>query len=422
MEQLTTMRPWTGIAGDLEYELVKKAVFSLVKGMDLQQLADYGYAVMGNPFYLVCDGLLVYSPHQPSPTVSSFLDMIRNTAPVCSEALYMLTSDQYRQLRHEIDAPILIDCAHLGLRLLTAKVVYQGENVAELEILESERVFDESDGLYLQAFASYISQCLQDENSELFTALFFRQRLAGILSGEPYLARSLPLPSDTADLPAYMVCVSLAEDAADDFLNQHGGNQDGLYFAKCVAFDGCVVYLCIPSSREQKEKIWAFFSALADEGTLVGISAPFTDRQAIVKHYYQAKKMVELAGSIDTGEKLMYFPQHLVDAFLLDASRHNHIGNYLDRRFYRLRSEDKKRGGIYAQTLQAYFESGANLQKASQLLGLHRNSLTKRLRKIEGLLGCSIVEGDNLFECMFMEKLAKLTESMEGLDIEEIDI
>ena len=44
----------------------------------------------------------------------------------------------------------------------------------------------------------------------------------------------------------------------------------------------------------------------------------------------------------------------------------------------------------FAGTIQRFFENNLNLSETSRQLYIHRNTMIKRVEKIEELLGCSI--------------------------------
>lgn len=51
---------------------------------------------------------------------------------------------------------------------------------------------------------------------------------------------------------------------------------------------------------------------------------------------------------------------------------------------------DKKNNQNLTDTLREYLKCGQNVSQASQNLYIHRNTMIKRVEKIEELLGCSI--------------------------------
>ena len=64
---------------------------------------------------------------------------------------------------------------------------------------------------------------------------------------------------------------------------------------------------------------------------------------------------------------------------------------------------DKENHGELAATLNAYFQNNENVEKTAAELYIHRNTLNKRLKKIEELLGMHFSvtrEKTILYECL----------------------
>lgn len=381
-------------------------IFSLLRGKSLQEIIDFGYKLLGNPPLLVAEGTLIASPPNCNFANSTFLDMLRKTDPSCREPIYLMTEQEFIMKQQRSDTPLLIDCKHLGLRLITAKVMYHDTNVAVLQLPESEQKFGEKDILYLHILAKFISSELTSPGlGNEFSDMLFRTKLLGLLEG----ADTLPDLKwvqllQKKESPTLCICVLRLTDpgAHPAAAELSGGN----YFCRGVFFREETVFLCTIDGAQQRETIRSHFSSLAKElNGAVGISAEFTDSERILSHYRQAKVTLE-AGLVLHGTKRVYdYTQLSMEAILFDASCHMKTARYFEPIYTLIDDSDKKKGTSLCRTLLEYILLNGDKEKISRKLNLHRNTLSFRFHCIESILGWSISEDTALYVLKIMEQL-----------------
>lgn len=62
---------------------------------------------------------------------------------------------------------------------------------------------------------------------------------------------------------------------------------------------------------------------------------------------------------------------------------------------------DRQERSEYRATLMAYLRSGCNLRVAAEMIGVHRNTLAYRIKRLEELFGISLDEPNTCFELLF---------------------
>lgn len=389
---------------------LNQIVFSLLKGKSLQEIIDFGYKMLGNPPLLVSDAVLVASPPNCEFANSTFLDMIHGTAPECHEPLYILTEDEFIKKQQSSDTPLLVDCWHLGLRLIVAKIVCNGRIVAVLQIPESEKNFGEKDVLFVHILAQFISSELNHENpvSNLSDMLFRAKLLALLQQNENKDTNWVHVLKETEATEFCIAVLPLSDDEIDYGLVEQ--NVSGLYFCKGVVFDGDLVLLCTLNSPADYKELKEMLSTTAREyATSVGMSAKFSDGAGILPHYKQAKRVLE-AGQVLQGEGQLYdYSAMSIETVLFDAAHHFNTEKYYEYAYSMIADVDQEKGTALAETLIEYIRQNCDKNKACANLGIHRNTLSFRLQCIETLLGSKIGEGENLYTLKFMDLLRQIS-------------
>lgn len=383
-------------------------IFSLLKDKSLQEIIDFGYRLLGNPPLLVAEGTLIASPPNCNFANSSFLDMIRKTDPGCREPIYLITEQEFKEKQQRSDAPLLINCKHLGLRLITAKVMYHDTNAAVLQLPESERKFGELDILYVHILAKFISSALVNPSlGNEFSNMLFRTKFLGLLEGADVLP-NLNWIHILQEKESPTLCICVLRLAAQDSQPTAAELNGGYYFCKGISFAEDYVFLCTVNGNSQREIIFDHFSTLAKKynGT-VGISAEFTDSKRILPHYRQAKFALESGFALHGPGYAYDYKRSSVETICFEASCHIKTKRYFEPIYTLLDNSDKKKETVLSLTLQEYVSCNGDKAKTSQRLKLHRNTLSFRLHCIESILGWSISDDTSFYFLKIMEQLRK---------------
>lgn len=391
---------------------LNQMVFSLLKDKSLQEIIDFGYKMLGNPPLLVADSTLVASPPNCEFANSTFLDMVHGTAPECHEPIYILTEDEFIKKQQSSDTPLLVDCWHLGLRLIIAKIVCNGERVAALQIPESEKNFGDKDILFIHILAEFISAELSrsDSTSNLLDMLFRAKFLNLLQQSENKDMNWVHVLKETDSTKLCVAVLQLPEAKKGNYTAIEKEVHNNLYFCKGVIFDGELVFLCTLKSRADYLELKDQLSRAArDYGGTVGLSAKFSDSARILAHYKQAKRTLD-AGQNIHGEGCLYdYNQFSIETVLFDAAHHFKTEKYYEYAYSIISEADRERETELSETLAEFIKQGCDKSQVCLSLGIHRNTLSFRLHCIETLLGRKISEGEGLYALKFMELLRQIS-------------
>lgn len=393
-------------------EALSSMVFSLLRGKPIREIINFGYSLLGNPPLLVAAGTLIASPPNCEFANATFLDMIHRTAPECHEPLYVLSELEYTEKQKRSEAPLLIDCKHLGIRLIAAKIMCNDDIVAVIQVPESEKTFEKRDFLYVHLLAKFISGELSNTDSESFLKdMLFKSRFLAHLQGKRTQDMTwvdMLRRNDSTALCVAVVRMQPSEEESGDALT---ALLRDLYFCQGVPFGGEYVLLCMIDSGTQRVKLKDIFSRIIREKkAAVAVSAEFCDSTRIAAHYKQAKRALDtgLSRGADTG--LFCYDEMSIDTVLFDASHYVDTEKYFDSVYSFLHTADRKNSTELAYTLKKYVELNFDKAEVSNALGIHRNTLAFRLKCIETLLGRNVSEGENLYALKFIDKIRRQPE------------
>lgn len=384
-------------------------IFTLLKNKTLQEIIDFGYQLLGNPPLLVSNSVLIASPPNCEFANSTFLDMIQRTDPGCREPLYLISEQEFYEKQERCETPLLIDCKHLGLRLITAKILYNGNHVATLQVPESERKFSHQDVLYVHILAKFISSELTKPHlGNQFSDMLFRTKFLSVLEGNDSLPNLnwLHLLQEKESSVLCICVLRLPEQHNAQVQPSESVLRGDNYFCKGVFFNRDYVFLCTVNGPQQRETIRTHFQQLAEDyqGT-VGISAEFSNSERILSYYKQAAYTLEAGFSMNGSGKVYEYDQFSIETILFDAACCVKIRSYFEPIYALISSADSAKGTDLLNTLEQYVAFNRDKAAISQHLNLHRNTLGFRLHCINSILGWSIDDGDAFYMLKIMNIL-----------------
>ena len=187
------------------------------------------------------------------------------------------------------------------------------------------------------------------------------------------------------------------QESVDDFLSRHG-----LAYLTVPKGDAIVVLVQFldPAWTEAERTI----SALADavERTLtttrlrVGVSGPASGPVGARGAFQQAREAADMAGGRRRANRVRFFDQLHPQNRLLEAQSVESLRAIYDETVAPLVEHDRRRRSDLRHTLEVYLTEDRSITRAATTLHMHRNTLNKRLERIEGLLGLNLSSTDDL--------------------------
>jgi sugar diacid utilization regulator len=154
-------------------------------------------------------------------------------------------------------------------------------------------------------------------------------------------------------------------------------------------------------------KLAAELSSTVDSPVTVGASGPGAGPEAIAAAHAEAARCLRTLlalGRVGHGAALAelgFLGQLLGDRTDLTGYIHATLGPVLDY--------DERRGTDLVHTLRTYFDCGANLTRAKDLLHVHVNTVVQRLERISSLLGPDWQNPDRALEIQLALRLHALS-------------
>jgi purine catabolism regulator len=139
----------------------------------------------------------------------------------------------------------------------------------------------------------------------------------------------------------------------------------------------------------------SWHASLAGElgGVSIGHAAPRIGLAAMRRTRFEAVEALRLGErAFGTGNLTGYSDAQLA-AFLLRHADLDDLRSLYERTLGKLFDEDRKRGGDLIATLDAYCDTGGSLSQTAERLGVHRNTVLYRVRRIQAVTLTNLQDG-----------------------------
>ena len=135
--------------------------------------------------------------------------------------------------------------------------------------------------------------------------------------------------------------------------------------------------------------------ALAPATVSIGVSAPATGAVPVARAFRQAREALGLTGK-GGGPRIRFFDQIHPQNRLLDTQSTEGLCAIYDETIGPLADHDAQKRTALLHTLETYLAEERSLSRTAEILHMHRNTLAKRITRIEDILGRSLAATDDV--------------------------
>lgn len=169
------------------------------------------------------------------------------------------------------------------------------------------------------------------------------------------------------------------------------------------------------SGRERKEFMKGLAKSIRDSlednysyiSCQIGLGRQYPTNMKLYKSFYEAKIALELGKYEIHHQSILHFEDIGISRLL------SNIGNDILHEYYEeilgdLIHLEQSKDDFYLETLQEFFRNNGDITKTAEQLFVHPNTLRKRIKKIEALLGCDLNQMDDQLKILVALKIMKM--------------
>lgn len=370
----------------------------LASDLGLKALVDLGAELLGNPIIVVDNGMkiLAYSQNdRPNEQWNEHSKM--GFYPY--ELTKKVKADGVMEIFMKGDMPVIFEDndrkkQHLGWRLVIA-----GKIVGHIAVIDSYKPFEENDTEILCVLCNIVAIELQkNKNFWQTKGIVFDNLINDLLTGQLKNSELIKERLKYLDLKLnqyFLVLVAeyLIESAKNIPLPYIKELLEGTIFrARCAVYNDKLVTLLSRKGKNafSEEEMLKLNKLLEENHMIAGLSRPFRDITRLKDYYAQSMTAIDLGLPLDN-QKCIYFYEDYMEYHLIDmAAKNGEVKGICSPMISELIDYDQQNNSELVNSLFAYLSSGNNCAEAARKMGIHRNSMNYRIKKIEDILNIKV--------------------------------
>lgn len=294
------------------------------------------------------------------------------------------------------------------------KIKVRKRTVAYLMVLETDRPFREEDFETVRMVCKVLSLMMSmNQSFSNYTGEVHEHRMIDLLTenetGEPFMS-SKERWTLTGDYT--VAAISSPHDNPDTYLYFEYLRmriKNILPRCKSVFYDYHLVLLLSTSDSTKLAQYKATLETLLlEEGIAAGLSRHFSNITDLKKHYTQAVQSIYLGRLLSHTRTLFEYAEYEIYHMLHITSSKTDLKEFCHPSLEILLEHDRLNGTDYFRTLHEYLKNATNKMQTAGKLYIHRNTMDHRIRKIAGLTGMDLTDGEDCFMLFLSYKILEL--------------
>lgn len=373
---------------------------ALSRGCKLQEILDLGAKLLGNPILLVdvSTSVLAYAGINESIDEPAWNSHIQHG---------YITQEYYKLYEKEIqsafknqnkDKPLLIESKIWKHKIILQKATYQKTILAFIEVLDYNKKFKISDLELVELISNAIGIVIQRSNCvSCLPESQIDASIVNLLSNKDLNNEQFIELADMLDIKSkdnlFLLCLDLRKvaEANSKIIYLKNKAERIIPNNHAVIHNGLIVLLLIRKEPSlNSEEIIHIKNFMTNNNLIIGISRAFHNLSKIYEQYNFAILSIKLGMLLKPKNKLYfydeYMPYHLIDI----CSNHADLTKLCLPELNELILNDKSKKTEFTMSLYYFIKYNFDMQKTSEILHIHYNTLKYRLQRIEDVYKVNI--------------------------------
>lgn len=388
-----------------------KILNALIDRRGLQHFTDLAAEVMSNPIFIYDVSGKILAKSQINGHQEIWEELLPQGYLNAEKAIITENSGVMKKLMEE-DTPVLGKFSYSQFRFLGCRVRDKHGVVAIVTIIEKEALRSEDSDLLVIVCKSVLFELLYQERTAMQTIPYFRV-LKDIIEETASISeirercRALRL-----DFPESMRLLGIKI--------YDNNNTLSLFFLRetllasvpschCIIYDESLIMII-----SEKHFSQSFLSIVQDIFSnyeiRIGVSTRFTDILDVKNAFQQMQAIQSVYQKLNLEKPLTFYEDILLYHFMELASKEHDLNKFCLPILKKIEEYDNVNGTLLKESLEAYLESGRNIQKAAERLYMHKNTLYYRLKRIEDFFNLDLNDENlcfNLQVSLRMKRMAR---------------
>jgi PucR family transcriptional regulator, proline-responsive transcriptional activator len=407
----------------------EKEICSLVcqasKASSLQEIANLAFAILGNPVFIEdrAQVKLAYTKNVNIDHPSWQKDI------VASESKFSLVQSQIVEVSIAYEGsikshmPVIIKDSHIPYPKLIKAITIGGVHVATMVATAYCRPIVDEDIELMEILSSFVTTNIQKSNYTLSTNKYaIENLLIRLLNGEKISPDAVLAHTNVQNWPdrpityVLAICSESTKQAETNHLQEILNEFRPSSNCHTLIYDNLIIRI---HNSDHSISNWEtetpnLAEILKKRNLIAGVSQEFSDLCQLHHYFQQARCMIEVASTIRNGRPFFVYDEnsiyHMMDILPQDIN----LKEFCHRKIIALEEYDEKNNTDLVPTLHIYLENHNSIAKTSDIMRIHRNTVSYRINRCFDLLDTRIEDGNELFSFILSLRILEYCNKKNG--------
>ncbi len=389
----------------------------------LQGIADLAFEVLGNPVFIEdrAQIILAYSKNVEIKDPAWKKTVINESGhqPLMQSQRKEVESAHQGSIKSHL--PVIVEDSHLPIPRLIKTLIVGGVHVGTMIASAYCRPIREEDIELMEILSYFAVIQMQRKNYKISSnKRAVDNILIRLLNGEKVPAESMQECIKILDWNSkpynYVLVICTGGDQATAPIKEIINSFQQSTRCRTMAYDNLIVRVYNSEkwiSDWEKEKP-GMTEILRKYNLIAGISRGFPDLSELYDHFQQARCMLDVASTLKNGSMYFAYNENSIYHMFDTASGIYDLKQFCHRKILALEDYDIKHHTDLVPTLHMYLESLKSISKTADIMKIHRNTVSYRIKRCLELLDTKVEDGNELFSFIFSLRILEYSNKKRG--------
>lgn len=389
----------------------KEAILNaLIDRKGIQHLTDAASRVLGNPMLLYDMSGKVLATSQ-CPGDEEIWDQLLHEGNLITEYTRIVEKAGIFEQLVSCDAPVISKLPFSSYRMMGCRVRDKDGPIGIVGVVERTPFGSDDEDLLVIVCKSILFEMLYSERTAMQSVPYFSifKDIIEKASTEQDIIERCRVSGLSFPKSMQLIAVKSADlrSSLSLYLMRDTLTNTLPASAFCIIYDDSLISV-VDKKYVTRDLIKSIQAVVGGSDTRIGISRPFDDIMNLSDAFGEMLAIQRVYQKLEVDSLIIYYEDILLYHFMELASHGANLERFCRPEIRRIEEYDQKYGTSLKESVEAYLESGRNIQRAARKMNIHKNTLRYRLERVETIFEIDLTNENTCFNLQFSLRMYRM--------------
>ena len=389
----------------------KEAILNaLIDRKGIQHLTDAASRVLGNPMLLYDMSGKVLATSQ-CPGDEEIWDQLLHEGNLITEYTRIVEKAGIFEQLVSCDAPVISKLPFSSYRMMGCRVRDKDGPIGIVGVVERTPFGSDDEDLLVIVCKSILFEMLYSERTAMQSVPYFSifKDIIEKASTEQVIIERCRVSGLSFPKSMQLIAVKSADlrSSLSLYLMRDTLTNTLPASAFCIIYDDSLISV-VDKKYVTRDLIKSIQAVVGGSDTRIGISRPFDDIMNLSDAFGEMLAIQRVYQKLEVDSLIIYYEDILLYHFMELASHGADLERFCRPEIRRIEEYDQKYGTSLKESVEAYLESGRNIQRAARKMNIHKNTLRYRLERVETIFEIDLTDENTCFNLQFSLRMYRM--------------